>query len=128
MGSAVPCDCQEQWTSNIAARGHIASFIHEASSPACAGEEGGIILLPQLGTLSRMQYNLYFQFPCVSCDMFLPVLKFIPFCGGVIWLLPERASFYSNRACLRVTQELIFSPVPFNSHQNTNVLLQRTKK
>lgn len=67
-------------------------------------------------------------FLCQLWYVFSPVLKFIPFCGGVIWLLPERASFYSNRACLRVTQELIFSPVPFNSHQNTNVPLQRTKK
>lgn len=49
MGSAVLCDCQKQWTSNMAARGHIASFIYEASSPSWAGGGGGSFCYPSWG-------------------------------------------------------------------------------
>lgn len=130
MGSAVPIHCQKHWSSNTAARGHVASFIHEASSPpACAWERGGIILLPQLGTPSPTWNNLYFQFSCVSYDMFLPVLKFIPFSV-------ERLSGSCQRGqvCIQtglvweVTQELIFSPVLSNSCCSVVLFLHSMKK
>lgn len=93
MGSAVLCDCQKQWTSNMAARGHIASFIHEDSSPPWAEEEGNHFVTPAGDIVAHAVQPVLSIFSCQLWYV-LPVLKFNSVYGGAIWLVPERMALY----------------------------------
>lgn len=82
MGSAVPIHCQKHWTSNTAARGHVASFIHEASSPACAGRKGESFCYPSWERRRLRETTCTFNF------LGSPVICFFPYWNSS--LFPQR--------------------------------------
>ncbi len=96
MGSAVlSCRCQKQWTSNMAARGHIASCLYKASSPllsrgaeVCVSGDGGSFGYPAGDSVAHALQPIL---SICLCQLWyvLPILKFNSVYREAIWLLPR---------------------------------------
>lgn len=122
MGSAVPVHCQKHWSSNTAARGHVVSFIHEASSPACAGKEGESFRYPSLERHHLHETTCTFNFLMSAVICFCPHWNSSPFQQrGYLALAREGKFFIQTGLVWEVTRELIFSPVLSNSCCGANV-------
>lgn len=128
MGSAVPSDCQKHWTSNTAARGLVASFIHEASSPACAGKEGESFCYPSWERHRLRDTTCTSNFLCQPWYVFARI-EIHPFSAERLSGSCQRGQvFIQTGHVWGVTQELIFSPVLSNSRCRTNVLFLHSMK
>lgn len=96
MGSAVPSDCQKRWTSTTAARGHVASFIHEASPPAPAGEEGEAFCEPSWEHRHPRDTTCTFHFLESAVICLHPYWNSSLFHREVIWLFPARQALFKR--------------------------------
>lgn len=90
MGSAVlSCCCQMQWTSNIAASGHIASFSSKASSLLRNERVGRCNPAGDSRTCSVISIWMCQQW------YVLPIVKFTSVYIETLWLLPGWTDLYS---------------------------------
>lgn len=128
MGSAVPSDCQKHWTSKTAARGLVASFIHEASSPACAGKEGESFCYPSWERHRLRDTTCTSNFLCQPWYVFARI-EIHPFSAERLSGSCQRGQvFIQTGHVWGVTQELIFCPVLSNSRCSTNILFLHSMK